>query len=179
MTFGDDAGGTAGTADRGPGPFVNGSHTPVSPGHARDARVREDNTSTSVEPSMSDCVSPERTAEGAADTDSHHEERRAPGLVGRLWLRLWARCNPPDIWLHDRPSLQKVYAYAHHGEGAPKDGPLRDLQLWWYRHVARPVIARAYWQAWLIERPFRGFPVLIGKVVWWALSIATFIHFLP
>jgi hypothetical protein len=45
--------------------------------------------------------------------------------------------------------------------------------------VARPVIARAYWQAWLIERPFRGFPVLIGKVVWWALSIATFIHFLP
>lgn len=137
-----------------------------------DARVhvREDNTSTSNESGMSDCGSADGTAEPSADTDSN----RGGGFVARFL----ARFHPPDIWAKDRPALAKLRAYAYRGAGAPADGPLRTGQIWWNRLVALPITAKAYWQAWLVERPFRGTLVIAAQLVWWLLNIITLVHLL-
>jgi hypothetical protein len=118
---------------------------------------------------MSDCGSADDTAEPSADTDSN----RSRGFAGRFL----ARFGPPDIW-GDRPGLAKLYAYAYRGEGAPAEGPLRTGQIWWYRLVALPITAKAYWQAWMVERPFRGALVLAAQIVWWVLNIVTLAHLL-
>jgi hypothetical protein len=118
---------------------------------------------------MSDCGSVDGTAEPFADTDSN----RSGGFLARLL----ARIHPPDIW-EDRPGLSKLAAYAHHGAGAPPDGPLRDAEIWWYRLVALPITAWAYWKAWLLERPVRGALVLMLQLAWWLLNIATLIRWL-
>lgn len=165
MTIGDAAGWTAETANRPLMPPVDESHTDVSRVH-----VREDNTSTSGVSGMSDCGSAEPTAEPTADTDS--DQKR--GVGGRVGAWLWSRCVQFDI-AQDRPGLEKIAAYAYHGAGAPADGPLRDFQIRWHRLVA-PVIGWCYWQAWALERPFRGVPVLIVRLVWLVLDIAVAVH---
>jgi hypothetical protein len=93
---------------------------------------------------------------------------------GRL-ARFVKRFHPPDI-CGDRPGLAKLFAYARYGAGAPADGPLRTIQIWWFRLVCRPVTASAYWKAWALERPLRGTPVLIVQIGWWLLNIVTLIR---
>lgn len=149
-------------------PPVDERHTDASRVH-----VREDNTSTSDVSGMSDCGSAEPTAEPPADTDS--DQKRGVGRRVGAWLR--ARFIRFDI-AGDRPGLAKLTAYAHRGDGAPADGPLRTMQVWWFRLVCRPVTAWAYWKAWALERPFRGTPVLVVQIGWWLLNIATLIRFL-
>jgi hypothetical protein len=166
VTVGDGWGGTAETADEPRPPFVDEVIAPDT----RDARSREDTTSTSEEPDMSDCGSADESAPSTADTDSS----RKPGFVGQFL----ARSHPPDIWEKDRPALAKLQAYAQHGAGAPAEGPLRDVQVWWFRLVTRPNTAWAYWKAWALERPFRGCLFLLAQLAWWALNIITLVHLL-
>jgi hypothetical protein len=170
VTFGYADDWTAETADRPQAPVLGEGGTDVTRGHAGDTRVREDNTSTSDVSAMSDCGSAEPTAEPTADTDS--DRRRGDG--GRVGAWLWARFVRFDI-AQDRPGLAKIAAYAYHGAGAPADGPLRDAQIRWYRLVA-PVIGWLYWQAWALERPFKGVPVLIWRLVWLVLDIDVAVH---
>lgn len=101
--------------------------------------------------------------------------RNSGGRAGRVFSRVLAGVRPPDIW-GDRPGLARLAAYAHHGEGAPADGPLRAAEIWWWRVVCLPVTACAYWTAWALERPLRGTPVLIVRGVWWLLNIATLLR---
>jgi hypothetical protein len=86
------------------------------------------------------------------------------------------RFHPPDI-CGDRPGLRKLSAYARRGAGAPADGPLRTIQIWWFRLVCLPITAWTYWKAWALERPLRGTPVLIVQLAWWFLNIVTLIRF--
>lgn len=164
MTFGGDWGGTAETAEV---PRMPIDDEVIAP-DTRDARSREDTTSTSDESGMPECGSADATADPTADTDSD----RSRGFVARLL----ARFGPPDI-AGDRPGLAKLSAYAHYGAGAPADGPLRDMQLLWFRWVCRPITAWTYWKAWALERPFRGFLVLVAQIGWWVLNIITVAHF--
>lgn len=169
MTVSEDWGGTAETADEAPYPSEEGVNTPVARDHARDTRVREDNTSASGEPDMPDCG----TADPAADPTAVADGNRSGGFR----TRILAHIHLPDIW-DDRPGVTKLTAYARHGAGAPPGGPLRTIQIWWFRLVCLPITVSAYWKAWALERPLRGTPVLIVQIVWWLLNIATLIRFL-
>lgn len=170
MTDRDVLESTAETAESAWVPSVDGSHAGATRDRGRDAGAREDTTSTSDVPAMSDCGTAEPTAEPAAGTDSN-QKRGAGGRV-RSWL--WARFVGFDI-AQDRPGLEKITAYAYRGAGAPADGPLRDFQIRWHR-IAAPFIGWHYWQAWALERPFRGVPVLIWRLVWLALDVVVAVH---
>lgn len=165
MTDRDGWGWTAETADLPQDPSADEDRTPVTRDHARDTRVREDSTLTSDESELSDCDSADAAAEPSAVTEG---DRRG-------WF--WARFHRPDIF-ENRPGLSQLAAYAYRGAGAPADGPLRTGSIWWYRLVAFPITAWAYQKAWALERPFRGWPVLIVQIGWLALNIATLVHFL-
>lgn len=135
--------------------------------------MREISTPASGESGTPDCGSAEATADPTADTDGDQTGDRTGGFA----TRLLARFHPPDI-CDDRPGLAKLSAYAYHGAGAPADGPLRELQIWWFRLVCRPITAHAYWKAWALERPLRGMAVLIVQLGWWLLNIATLVRLL-
>jgi hypothetical protein len=165
VTVGEHVWGTAETADSPEMPTADGSIHGQR--HAR--HVREDSTLTSDESGMSDCGSAEPTAEPTAVTHGDRIRRFAAWLVARI--------HAPDIW-EDRPGLGKLVAYAHNGAGAPADGPLRTLEVWWFRLVCLPITAWAYGKAWALERPFRGWLVLLLQLGWWLLNIATLIRFL-
>ncbi|MCP2340187.1 hypothetical protein [Actinomadura rupiterrae] len=97
---------------------------------------------------------PEQDTDGQDhDAGAHRAEPLWPQVraQGSAALAFW---TPPDIWSHDRPSLERVWAYAARGAWTTPSGALR----WLGRLYAVPaavVIGLLYGLAWIVERPSR------------------------
>lgn len=96
-------------------------------------------------------------AEGLAEPSEelpHPEPGQTTSSGPQWWQQLLGSVQAPDIWRHDRPSLEKVYRYARHSTQVPDSGPARWFSLG-YLGLSMTITSAAYGLAWAAERPSR------------------------
>ncbi|MFC5186996.1 hypothetical protein [Actinomadura harenae] len=139
------------------GPHRTAAPTPTDDSASTTKRDDTPASAAAADTPSDGAPAPREDLDHTPDRPDIADQWRRAQKHGAAALAFW---TPPDIWSHDRPSLEHVWAYAARGPWTTPSGPLR----WLGRAYAIPaavLIGLLYGLVWVVERPSRLIAALV------------------